>query len=281
MRFSYRAVGPIAGAVILALLAACSRTQQDWRVAQQAGTPRAYEVFAERHPDSELAGIARQRVAQLTEEAAWQQATRRNTAAAYQEYLAKYPHGSWSQDARIRMQSRSMAAQAPLDTSPPDTAPATLAGGDPVTAPASPAAGTSRGAEQIASAASRPASSAAAAGSTAGSSAPTAWPSAAARPAAAAAQTAPAVHAGTAVTKAGRSAVQLGAFSSIANADSAWTQLSSRFRPELQGLSPQIEPVMSSGRRLYRLETRVADEAAARQLCRQLQQHLQGCLPVP
>ena len=221
MRFSYRAVGPIAAASILALLAACSRTQQDWRVAQQAGTSQSYEVFAQLHPDSELAGVARQRVAQLIEEAAWQQATRLNTPAAYQQYLAKYPSGSWSQDARIRMESRSMAAHPLPDSAPPATA---------------------------------------------------------ARPAPAAA---PTVHARGAGTNAGRSAVQLGAFSTIANVDSAWTQLSSRFKPELQGLSPQIEPVMSSGRRFYRLEILVANEAAARQLCRQLQQHSQGCLAVP
>lgn len=235
MRFSYRAAGPIAAASILVLLAACSRTQQDWRVAQQAGTSQSYEVFAQRHPDSELAGVARQRVAQLVEEAAWQQATRLNTPAAYQQYLAKYPTGSWSQDARIRMESRSMAAPPLPDTAPP----ATPAGAEPAPAPPS--------------AASQPAPGAAAAHPDAGLSGPAMPPA----------------------------TVQLGAFSTIANVDSAWTQLSSRFKPELQGLSPQIEPVMSSGRRLYRLEIRVANEAAARQLCRQLQQHSQGCLAVP
>ena len=204
-------------------MAACSRTQQDWRIAQQAGTADAYKVFAERHPDSELAGVARQRMTQLTEEVAWQQAIRVNTAAAYQEYLARYPNGSWSQDARIRMESRSMTAQAPQDALT-----AMAAGGERVSTPG-----------------------------------------------------APVVQAHDAAANPGRSAVQLGAFSSVANADSAWTQLSSRFRPELQGLTPRIVPVMSSGRSLYRLEARVADQAAARRLCRQLQQQSQGCLPVP
>ena len=67
MRFTYRAAGPITAAVILTLISGCSRTQQDWRAAQHAGTPQAYEVFVERHSDSELAGVARQRIAQLTE----------------------------------------------------------------------------------------------------------------------------------------------------------------------------------------------------------------------
>lgn len=252
MRFTYRAAGPVAAAAVLTLLAGCSRTQQDWSAAQRDGTPRAYLVFVQRHPGSELAGVARQRIAQLTEEAAWQQATRANTAAAYQSYLAKYPNGSWSQDARIRMESRSLAASAPQSSGPvaPDpTAPVTAAGPGPAPAP----------------------------------------------PAAPATAPAPAAHTGTVVARAARpavvaraarsgvsrSAVQLGAFSSSANARAQWKQLAAKFRPQLAGLTAQVVPVMLSGRRLYRLQAAVASQAAARRLCRQLQQHSQGCLPVP
>lgn len=227
MRFTYRAAGPIATAAVLILLAGCSRTQLDWQAAQQAGTAQAYRVFVARHSGSELAGVARQRIAQLTEEAIWQQATRTNTAAAYQDYLVKYPNGSWSQDARIRVQSRSLAAQPALPALP-QQGPAAA-----ITPPSEPVI------------ASGPPVSAAVA------------------------------NAG------GASAVQLGAFSSVANASSAWNQLSSRFQPELRGLTPLTVPVMLSGRRLYRLETRVADPTAARRLCHQLQQHSQGCLLVP
>jgi cell division septation protein DedD len=169
-----------------------------------------------RHPDSELAGVARQRVAQLTEQAAWQRATRANTAAAYQDYLTKYPNGSWSQDARIRMESKSLAQ------APQDAAAVTAGAGQRVMAPA---------------------------------------------PAAAADQP--------------NSAIQLGAFSSDANARSEWRQLSFRFRAQLDGLTPAIVPVTLSGRRLYRLEVRVASQSVAQRLCRQLQQHSQGCLPLP
>lgn len=243
MRFSYRAVGPIAAAAMLALLSACSRTQQDWRVAQQAGTPQAYTVFAERHRDSELAAVARQRAAQLTEEAAWQQATRVNSATAYQQYLARYPSGSWSQDARIRMQARSMtlAAQAPQET-PPAMPP----GAGPINAPDGPI----------------------------DAAAPTVETTIPATPQ-------PAVHPNEPAASVGRSAIQLGAFSTVANANNAWTQLAYRFPAELHGLTPQIVSVVSSGRSLYRLQTRVTDEAAARRLCQQLQQRSQGCLPVP
>ncbi len=231
MRFTYRAAGLIAAAAILTLVSGCSRTQEDWRAAQQAGTPQAYGVFVKRHPDSELAGVARRRIAQLTEAAAWQQATRANTAAAYQGYLAKYPNGSWSQDARIRMESKSLAA------APQAAAAATPSGGGPLTAPAGPA-----------SAASSPPPP------------PPAQPASSAQP---------------------NSAVQLGAYSSDANAREAWRQLSVKFRSQLAGLTAAIIPVMVSGRRLHRLEAHVASQSAASQLCRQLQQHSQGCLPLP
>lgn len=233
MRFTYRAAGPITAAVVLTLLAGCSRAQQDWRAAQQAGTPQAYRVFAQRHPDSELAAVARRRAAQLTEQAAWQQAARANTAAAYQDYLRKYPDGSWSQDARIRMESQSLA-QAPQGAS---------GAGEPVTAPSSPAAAAS--------------------------------PS----PAQTAATAAPSGHVMSA-SGAGP-AVQLGAFSSSANAWKEWRSLPSRFPSQLGGLTPAIVPVTLSGRRLYRLEVGVASQSEARRLCRQLQEHSQSCLPLP
>lgn len=142
-------------AACLILLAGCSGTQQDWRAAQRAGTPQAYQVFLERHPHTELAGIARQRIAQLTEETAWQQATRENTAAAYQDYLTKYPNGSWSQDARIRMESRSMATPAA-----PGAGPITPAAGAAVRTPGWPDAGTATPPRKIA----RPAAAAAGGG---------------------------------------------------------------------------------------------------------------------
>lgn len=139
-----------------------------------------------------------------------------------------------------------MAAQAPQDTLP---APA---GAGPANAPGSPVDGPARTGEKIA-------------------------PAEPGEPAA----PPPAVRPTDAATNVGNAAVQLGAFSTAANANNAWTQLASKFPAELQGLTPQILSVVSSGRSLYRLQTRVADEAAARRLCRQLQQRAQGCLPAP
>lgn len=249
---TYRAAGPVAAAAILTLLCGCSHAQEDWRAAQQAGTPQAYRLFVQRHPDSELAGVARQRMARLAEDAAWQQAVRENTAAAYRQYLAKYPDGSWSQDARIRMQSKSLPPQAP------QAAQAEIPVMPSVSTPASAA---------VRPAASSPVASAAGDAGLATSS-----------PIASAAEPRLAT---SAPDGAGYSAVQLGAFSTSANARTQWRQLSSKFPAQLRGLSPRVVPVMLSGRRLYRLEAGVASRAAARRLCSQLQQHSQGCLPVP
>jgi cell division septation protein DedD len=210
----------------LTLLAGCSRTQQDWRAAQQAGTPQAYELFVARHSASELAGVARQRIAQLTEQAAWQQATQADTPAAYQSYLAKYPSGSWSQDARIRMESKSLAP------APQAAAAVTPGTNQPYTAAPSPAAASAAPSDPVMS--------------MAGDAGP---------------------------------AVQLGAFSSAANAHTQWLQLTVRFQSQLRGLTPRIVPVTSSGRQLYRLEASVASQSAAHRLCQQLQH--QGCLPLP
>lgn len=277
MRFTYRAAGPIAVAAVSILLSGCSRTQRDWRAAQQAGTPQAYQVFVERHPDSELASVARQRISQLSEEAAWQHAARANTAAAYRGYLAKYPNGSWSQDARIRMESQSLATQPPQDTGP-NTSGST----QPVTAPGWPSTGASSPATQTAEPSPVARGSAVVSRSSTVADArgrSNAADRAARRRSAASGPSSSPVASTRVDTE--RSAVQLGAFSSVANARTAWRQLSSKFRPELHGLAPRVLPVMSSGRRLYRLEARVASQAAARRLCRQLQQHSQGCLPVP
>lgn len=256
MRFQYRATGPIAAAVVVALLAGCSRTQHDWRAAQAAGTAAAYQAFATRHPGSELASVARQRVVQLTEEAAWRRATRENSVAAYQGYLARYPNGAWAQDARIRMESRSLDSTAP----PPASIRTPTTDRTPASAPGQPAAVPSEFAD--AAPGTHVDSGHAAGGGMPARQpnfAPAPSPSGDARP----------------------YAVQLGAYSSSANADAAWTRLAAKLRPELRGRTPHVVPVAVSGRRLYRLELSVADRAAARRLCRQIQQRAQDCLPVP
>jgi hypothetical protein len=88
--------------------------------------------------------------------------------------------------------------------------------------------------------------------------APVRIPPAPVRPAAAPAQVrAPAVHGAT---------IQLGAFSSQANAGRAWSALSARFR-YLAPLNHSVVPVQVGGRTLYRLRASGPDAAS---ICRRL-----------
>lgn len=70
--------------------------------------------------------------------------------------------------------------------------------------------------------------------------------------------------------------VQLGAFSSEAAANRAWTALSGRFR-YLAPLSHGVVPVQANGRTLYRLR---ASGPGAADICRRLQAAGETCAPV-
>ena len=70
--------------------------------------------------------------------------------------------------------------------------------------------------------------------------------------------------------------IQLGAFSSQASANRAWSALSGRFR-YLAPLSHSIVPVQSGGRTLYRLRASGADAAG---VCRRLQIAGEDCAVV-
>ena len=113
-------------------------------------------------------------------------------------------------------------------------------------------------------------------------------PSAAAQPASAPQTPAPASHAPrrlspaaaaeSAASSAGYS-VQLGAFSTLATAQSQWRRLTVRYGAQLQGLVSTVERGKSSnGRRVYRLKAKVPSEARARALCAQLKKHSLACV---
>jgi hypothetical protein len=70
--------------------------------------------------------------------------------------------------------------------------------------------------------------------------------------------------------------IQLGAFSSQAAANRAWTALSGRFR-YLAPLSHSVVPVQSGGRTLYRLRASGPDAAG---VCRRLRVAGEDCAPV-
>ncbi len=76
----------------------------------------------------------------------------------------------------------------------------------------------------------------------------------------------------------GAASLQLGAFSSEAKADAAWTA-AVRHAPDLGGLSKRIEPVERDGKTLYRLRAGgVASKAAASELCVKVKAGGDACL---
>jgi cell division septation protein DedD len=235
--------GRAALAAVLLTVAGCSAEQQDWRSAEAAGTSEAFQHFLDQHPDSELAGKARERVGEFVEDRDWQQVTRLGTAEAYRGFLATHPNGRWAQEARIRIESFAL-------------------GSIPRMAPQSPGQTASRpaGVKLLRLASASPA-----------------VPAAAAAPRLAA----PEPPRAASFASAGRGyAVQLGAFGSQASATREWQRLQSRFGAQLSGLSPQVVAADSSAGQLYRLQARAGGEAQARAICDSLRAQSQPCVPV-
>jgi cell division septation protein DedD len=248
---TFRAGAAVLAAVLLTV-AGCSAEQQDWRAAEAAGTSEAYQRFVEQHPDSELAGKARERVGEFVEDRDWSEASKVATADAYRSFLAAHPRGRWSQEARIRIESFAlgsiprMAPQTPGQTAGPATGVKLLRLAS--AAPSIPAGAL-------------PASPA---------------PAAVAVPAAAPAPPPPPIAAPVATGY----AVQLGAFGSQASATREWQRLEARFASVLTGLSPQLVTAGSASTPIYRLQAAAGGEAQARAICDSLKAQSQPCVPV-
>jgi hypothetical protein len=269
--------GRIARVALLAALCACSAEQQDWRSAESADTTEAWGRFIEQHPDSELAGQARGRIAQLAEQRDWEHTDATATAQGYREFLAHHSHGKHAEEARIRIEAYALG-------SAPRTAPPT---------PEEAAAGASGvNALQLATVATRPpsqeqgAEAAIAAGAARAAGGELAQPVAAAGATLAAGGEAAQPVAAFVDTRvaAGPSpdsyGVQLGAFGSEASAGREWQRLQGRFGAQLGGLSPRIIVAGTDNAQLYRLQAPAAGEAQARALCDSLKEQAQACVPV-
>jgi hypothetical protein len=74
--------------------------------------------------------------------------------------------------------------------------------------------------------------------------------------------------------------IQLGAFTSEAKANSEWQRLQSAFADELGSLEPHIVSASTSAGILFRLQSRLENEAKAREVCAALAEKSQGCVVV-
>jgi hypothetical protein len=244
----------IGSIVLLTLLtfavAGCSRVKEDWKAAQTSDTTEAYQDFLKQHPDSEFGVAAQERVRQLAEDRDWQQAAKADTLDAYQQFVAAHADGKWAQEARVRIENFQLNSSGQAPTPPAEGAP-----GAPVAAAAGAAATVAA-----------PAASAA-------------QPKAASTPKAASSPKTTTHSSATAAKPAGKHLAQLGAYSSKAGAESAWHTLSSRYPAQLKSLQPHYVTV-SGAKPLVRLQVSLPTAERVHQLCTELKQKSQACIPL-
>lgn len=243
-----------AAALLLLLgLTACSREADDWRAAQAADTSTSYQQFLHQYPHSAHVNEANTRLAQLAEDEAWQGATSLDTQMGYQQFLTRYPDGKWAQEARVRVENFSLTPPSALPTPAATPAPA-----QPAAAPApAPKVEAVRRPEKP--------------------DAPKAQPAApkSVEPAAPVAPKKKDAASGPAASGVG---VQLGAFSSKAKAEAAWSRLQMQFKDELGGAQHQIVAGSAGAAQLFRLRVPQASKAAARKLCERLKARNEVCI---
>lgn len=231
------------GLALLALLALTACTdRREWRTAQAADTLESYEGYLAANPAGEYVPLAQRRLIELKEQRDWRVATEIDTADAYRAFIDAHPKGKWVREARIRIQNFL------LDPMPPaveDLRPPRAPDGDDdplFVAPPTVAPPTV--------------------------APPTAAPAA---PVAAAVTLPPAVS----------HRIQLGAFSTREQALAEWSQARARHR-ELLGLVPSITPTDPVDERsMWRLQSGVASEVQAREICRVLAAVQQPCVYAP
>ena len=231
-------------------IAGCSRVKEDWKAAQTTDTTEAYQDFLRQHPDSEFGVAAQERVRQLAEDRDWQQAAKADTLDAYQQFVAAHADGKWAQEARVRIENFQLNSNGQAPAPPAEGAPGAPAG---------------------AAAAAGAAATAAAAGS--GAAKPASTPKAEGNPKTATHSSA------TAAKPAGKHLAQLGAYSSKASAESAWQKLSSRYPAQLKSLQPHYVAV-SGAKPLVRLQVSLPTAERVHQLCTELKQKSQACIPL-
>ena len=237
------------GLALLALLALTACTdRREWRTAQAADTLESYEGYLAANPAGEYVPLAQRRLIELKEQRDWRVATEIDTADAYRAFIDAHPKGKWVREARIRIQNFLLDPMPPAveDLRPPqapdgDDDPLFVA--PPTVAPQTVAPPTAAPAAPVAPVA----------------------------PVAAAVTLPPAVS----------HRIQLGAFSTREQALAEWSQARARHR-ELLGLVPSITPTDPVDERsMWRLQSGVASEVQAREICRVLAAVQQPCVYAP
>ncbi|MGI9341610.1 MAG: SPOR domain-containing protein [Gammaproteobacteria bacterium] len=94
---------PAAIFIALVLLSGCADPQKDWELASRDDSPEALLEFLAKHPDSEQAELARQRIGELKVIRAWERAEFKATEEAYAGFVDKYPDSEFVTQAQMRI----------------------------------------------------------------------------------------------------------------------------------------------------------------------------------
>jgi hypothetical protein len=105
-------------AIVLLAFAGCSRERSDWRSAQAADSPEAYQEFIDEHPDSSHVSTARERLAQLAEDKDWRAAAEMDSIDAYRQFLVLHPGRRWAKEARVCIDGFNSSSSAPAGAVP-------------------------------------------------------------------------------------------------------------------------------------------------------------------
>ncbi|MCK6371971.1 MAG: SPOR domain-containing protein [Gammaproteobacteria bacterium] len=237
--------------VAVALVSACSNPEADWQQAEAENTEAAYQAFLDQHPDGEWAQRAQAELDAIKDQREWAAAQTLDTIEAYNNYLLAHPTGRHMGEARQRI--------AELETEASWQAAA--------------AAGTKEALEDFLLRYADAPQAEQARNQLAALSAPAPAPAPKSAPKPAT-KTAP--QKPLALPK-GNFMVQLGAFSTLAKAESEKARMEKRHHALLGSLVVQ-KP--SGNDTVYRIRSSAMAESAARSACQRLKAAGQDCVVV-
>ncbi len=90
-------------AAALAMVAACSNPEADWKQAEAENTEAAFQAFLQKHPDGEWAQKAQSQLDALKDTTDWENAQASDAIEAYNNYLLAHPTGAHMGEARQRI----------------------------------------------------------------------------------------------------------------------------------------------------------------------------------
>ncbi len=89
--------------VSVVLLTSCANPEKDWELASRDDAPETYLEFLAKHPDSEQAALARDRIQELKIIRAWERAEFKDTEESYAAFIEKHPDSEFVANSEARI----------------------------------------------------------------------------------------------------------------------------------------------------------------------------------